>query len=931
MKRLCFTIICIVSVLMGVTAGNNNSLQVDSMLTKGVLENGFTYYVKENGVASGYCSMFLAVRIGSIPQSPDDVGLAHFVEHMAFEGIRNFPGETAKWYLASKGVEYGSCFNANTSIMGTEYIIDMLPIMDEATLDSALMICRGIADGILFDSLYVEKEKNVIIEEGNMYKNVSARKSDNFTLSLCGSSYLSVDAIVGGKEQIEKITPSLLKRFYNRWYSPENMALVVVGDVDADALVPKIAEHFYTMKNSGEECGYTFSIPVKEGHRVNLFTDPEVTEHEITITLTSNPAKDTDKAELLSYLPYDSAYCKMLEYRFADISYREGSPVRNVEMVYSLLPGANHIHIDIIPEEQRVKEAIEMCLLELKRIELFGFKYFEFMRSASKLLQNSLSECYNSSVCPNKELATPLIDNFLSGRAMILPEEWFECLQFSLPNLDFAACGIDDKVTVPDYRNIHLNLIAPVDDPHGPDEEELQSIMDMVDSMPVATLGYAEPDSLFSFGLDCYPDTSSLDYGEVVGGDEYYWEMEYANGIRVVYLPEATTNTEMWFFVPGGFAKLEMDDWYLLDKDVDPLMMYARGVSGYPYAILNRAIYDKVTLRRELFENGMCLKICSEIGNGEEGFKLLNLYMTDRSYTQEGLEKAKELVRRRNESKHRTMDYNFSSGILKYYTVDGNKYDDIMHGNVDAATLDDIIRVDNLLTENVSDAVLYIRGYYELEELLRYLALYVGSIPAGSKPFVQDRYEYRFSNKECVEWEMPIVTPNAFVVQYIEWDEQYSAERNAKIGIVAEALGMLLNEELREKLGAIYGVNCEGCIDPTNNKSVAIFVNYTTSPERAKEVAKVSEKCLEMLADGDWDNETIERIIQNLAYMNIYNKVSDFSVNEYYMGLQNGINAREEYFKVLETLTPDDIYRYCKQILKDCRFNQFIFTGNNEE
>src|SRR4051812_1948152 len=261
----------------------SQTVPVDPLITVGTLRNGLRYYVRRNTQPQHRAELRLVVNAGSVLEDDDQRGLAHFVEHMSFNGTQHFPQQAVAGFMQSLGMRFGAHVNAHTSFDETVYELQV-PTDNPAVMDRALLIMEDWSHNVSFDAPIVDKERGVILEEWRLGLGADERIQDTqFPLLLSGSRYAQ-RLPIGKPEIIEHVNHDRLKQFYSDWYRPDLMAVIVVGDVDKAAIEAQIKSHFATIPApASAKARPAYAVPDQPGTRYSVITDPEATVTHIGV------------------------------------------------------------------------------------------------------------------------------------------------------------------------------------------------------------------------------------------------------------------------------------------------------------------------------------------------------------------------------------------------------------------------------------------------------------------------------------------------------------------------------------------------------------------------------------------------------------------------------------------------------------------------
>ncbi|MBQ8061844.1 MAG: insulinase family protein, partial [Bacteroidales bacterium] len=258
-----------------VAGAQMQQLPNDTAVRKGQLDNGLTYYIRHNDKPASRAEFYLATNVGAIQETPDQDGLAHFLEHMCFNGTKNFPGKALLDWLQSIGASFGGNVNASTGIDQTQYMLNNIPLVREGVVDTCLLILHDYSHFVTNDPAEIDKERPVIIEERRSRRDAQWRTFERSLPYYYGDNKYSTCTLIGSQENLETFKPESLVNFYRTWYHPGNQAVLVVGDVDVDAVEAKIKRIWADIpaaQNPQPKPKYTLTSFAEP--RIGVITDP---------------------------------------------------------------------------------------------------------------------------------------------------------------------------------------------------------------------------------------------------------------------------------------------------------------------------------------------------------------------------------------------------------------------------------------------------------------------------------------------------------------------------------------------------------------------------------------------------------------------------------------------------------------------------------
>ena len=390
-------------------AALDDTVPVDPLITVGTLPNGLRYYIRENRQPQARAELRLVVNAGSVLEDEDQRGLAHFVEHMAFNGSLNFPKQDIGGFMQSLGMRFGAHVNANTSFDETVYHLQ-IPTSNAAVIDRSLLILEDWAQNVSFDPVEIEKERGVILEEWRLGLGASERvQTAQFPLMFKGSRYAE-RLPIGRPEIIQNATPARLKQFYTDWYRPDLMAVVAVGDFDKSAIEAQIRSRFSTIPRApAPKPRPAYTVPTQSGTVYSTITDPETTTTLISV---SSSMVAREQSSIGSYRQHmvERLFSALLSDRLDEIAGAPNAPFLRAQTGRGLFVRTAEVTtLSALVATGNVERSLTALFTEVDRVARFGFTATELSREKLNLqrgLQRSVIE-------KDKSPSGPLADEFV--------------------------------------------------------------------------------------------------------------------------------------------------------------------------------------------------------------------------------------------------------------------------------------------------------------------------------------------------------------------------------------------------------------------------------------------------------------------------------------------------------------------------------------
>ncbi|MDE6468735.1 MAG: insulinase family protein, partial [Muribaculaceae bacterium] len=369
-------------------------LPVDPALRYGVLDNGMSYYIRHNETPKGQADFFIAQKVGSILENDNQRGLAHFLEHMCFNGTENFPGKGIINWLETKGVKFGQNLNAYTGVDETVYNISNVPITGTAVQDSCLLILHDWSCALTLDPVEIDAERGVIHEEWRQSMAGEMRVLERLLPTIYPDSKYGHRLPIGTMEVVDNFPPQVLVDYYHTWYRPDQQGIIVVGDIDVDYIEGKIKEIFspIPMPENAKEREY-FTVEETPGTIYAIGSDPEIKSPEIELIFKTDallvPREYRNTEAFLSTKYISSMIMSMMNSRLADLANKPDTEYARAHLSigdFFLAKTMGALDLDVVPKDTDFIPAFSQAYRELMRAVKGGFTIGEYDRAKAAFL-----------------------------------------------------------------------------------------------------------------------------------------------------------------------------------------------------------------------------------------------------------------------------------------------------------------------------------------------------------------------------------------------------------------------------------------------------------------------------------------------------------------------------------------------------------------
>ena len=827
----------------------SDPLPFDPAVRQGVLDNGLRYYVRANTEPEGRAELRLAVNAGSILEDEDQQGLAHFLEHMAFNGTERFAEPELVRYLEGVGTRFGPDLNAYTSFDETVYQLQV-PTDSADVFTTGLDVLREWAGRITLADSAVERERGVVLEEWRLGRGAQQRiQRETFPVLYAGSQYAE-RLPIGQPEIIETAPTEALRRFYTDWYRPNLMAVVVVGDVDVDATEAMIRERFASLTNPPSPRDRTlFQVPLHDETRYVVATDPEAPQTVVQISY-KLPADHTRtvgdlREDLVGALFFSALNARLDEIRqqpgapFAIAFAGSGSGIRTLD-------GATLV---ALAGDGQITDAIGALATEAERARRYGITAGEFERIKADVLRSFESSVAEQDNQPSRNLAQAYVQSFLQDEPVVAPSDAFELVQALMPSITLAEVNaVAEELVAAENRTV----VVTAPEREGlevPTEADLRGTLAAVAGAEIT----AYQDDTVDGPLVGTMPTAGRIVDEDTDDDLGTTTWELSNGATVVLKPTTFKADEVWLSAtsPGGTSLLSDDQ-----------LAVAGGAAGYVGAG-GVGEFDEVALGKKLA--GQIVQVRPQISGESEGFsgraapgdletlfQLVYLYTTaprkDAGAFQASIARTRAFLSNQVTTP-RAIFQDTLSQTLNNYHPRSRTLSQFLE-SLDQADLDQAFAFYQDRFADVSDFTFVLVGAFEPDAVRPYVETYLASLPGGGRE-EEAREIVMMPPDGVVEKTVRAgVEPQAQVaiVFHGEMDADDREDR-VEVRAMADVLSKMLREELREDLGGVYGVGVRPSIDQDTDQ-VQVSISFGADPERVEELVAAVFEQVEAIRDG---------------------------------------------------------------------------------
>lgn len=910
-------------------------IPVDNNVRIGKLDNGLTYYIRHNKLPENRAEFYIAQKVGSILEEPQQRGLAHFLEHMAFNGTKNFPGDETGLgivpWCETVGIKFGTNLNAYTSIEETVYNISNAPIDRAGVLDSCLLVLHDWSNYILLKDEEIDKERGVIREEWRS-RNVGIMRvyTDLLPVIYPGDKYADCMPI-GSIDVINNFPYKEIRDYYHKWYRPDLQGIVIIGDIDVDMVEAKIKTMFADIKkpeNPAERIYY----PVADNQEpiIAFGTDTEVTNSSINIFF-KHDATPNEMKNNIGYLAQEyimQMITDMLDERFNELRQSATPPFINAYSSYGKFFVANTkdaFTVSASSKAEGIAKAVKTLLQEVERARRFGFTESEYARARANYLQE-LESAYNEREKTKHDAYTrQYVRHFLDQEPIPGIENRYALMNQLAPNIPLQALNATIQQLVTETNQVMAIAAPQKEDVQYPAKEEFATMLKEMKSLDLQPYVDKVSDEPLIPVMPKGGKIVSEKQGEIYGTTK----LVLSNGVTV-YMKHTDFKADeirMHGTSLGGsslFADKDVLNFNVLNK-----VIAAGGLGNFSQVELTKALAGKkVSVQSNIGTNTEDVTGFCSPKDFETMMQLIYLTFTAPRKDMEAFESYKNRTRAQLES----AKANPLSSINDSITV--AMYDNHPRAMILQPEMIDNIDYDRVLElykdrfADASDFTFYLVGNTDLEAMKPLIAQYLGALPAihRKETFKDNDMRIRkgvFKNEYAKEQQ----TPMASIFLLLNGKTDYSLKNNILLSFMTQALDMVYTEEVREKEGGTYGVNCHGRLSKYPYEQTIMQIFFQTDPEKKEKLTDIVLKEFDKMATEGPSDAHMQKIKEYMLKKHADNQKE----NGYWMSTLNdyfyyGIDMTKDYTDLVKGITAKDVQKFAADLQKQGNLIEVTMT-----
>ncbi len=898
----------------------------DSLVRTGTLKNGLTYYVKPNGYPKNRVDFFIAQRVGSVQETEEQRGLAHFLEHMCFNGTRRFPGNSLISYLESVGVKFGTNLNAYTSTDQTVYNICNVPSGRQSTLDSCFMILGDWGHARLPKDKDIDAERGVIEGEWRQRSGAMSRMMARSLPDLYPGSAYATRMPIGLMSVVKNFKYDALRDYYKKWYHPANQSIIVVGDIDPDYAVAMIEKEFGNVKlPKGATAVTAPAVPDNEHLLVSVQSDAEQSQPIVRLMYKHDDLSAAESQTTRYYERHFESFAvsRMMNERLSEVAKEPAAPftrVRVTDKNYMLSSSQPAIQFLAYSKPGEENGSVEAMAKEVNRARRHGFTEGE-LRRAVVAYNARLDDMYsNRDTYSNTSIARDLVRTFLQGEPMP-----------SIEDQVAASRKVVDSITLDDV-NAYFNAITTET---GRNVAVASYGNSKSENQPTATSITLAYYTAAQAPLDAYVDSLKSTQlladlpqpGKIVSEtavpelDARLWTL--SNGARVYVKKTDVKKDEIVVAAtaPGGASQTYTAEIAPDVKSINSVM----AVSGYgqhTQSDLKKILTGKTaSVRTFVSRTEQGFQGATTRGDLETEFQLIYLKLTSPQKDEKAFLNFLEQnrVRLQNQSDPK---YEFADSIFAHvFNRHPLGVERLTASEIERVNYDNILALYKERFADVSDMRFIVVGDFDEDSLRSVVEQYIASLPGGGRKEKPRDIGYRlFPANKDVKWTTPMSTPQTKVYFFHTITSEYNLRNQLIAKMSGQIVSNILRKEIREDRGWTYHVDTHASLVPdlNGNDPTVLYMplNVTVTEGKGEETKSIIENTLKEVATNGPSDEQLTKVKKYLTKV----AKEDVEDNTYWMVMlrnldKYGIDFHTDYLSTLDAVSASDIKQFFADVL----------------
>lgn len=915
MKHLLLVLLLMIGCSLQKTMAQESILPIDPKVRIGKLDNGLTYYIRKNALPENRADFYFAQKVGSIQEESNQLGLAHFLEHMCFNGTTHFPGNSLEQYLKRIGVSP----NASTAMDETIYHMCDVPVDISGAIDTCLLILHDWSNDLTLDPVEIDKERGVVYEEWRTRMNAMLRFQEQMLPIMYAGSKYAVSLPLGKMEIIMNFEPQALRDYYEKWYRPDLQAIIVVGDIDVDrieAQIKKIFADIPAQPNAAKREYY----PVYDHKDPIIFIaqDKEKTDIEFVVFNKHNTTPDSLKNNT-NYLRQDYAtqvISRMLEQRLYERSQTAYPPYTSCSVYdgnFFIAKTKKAFIGNITCIKDSIEKGITTLFEEIERVCRFGFTETEYNRTRRSYLQYLENRYNERNNMKNEELTNQYILHFLDNEP--IPSIEYKCKILYEIAATTTVNMLNDVIHqfITD-NNKFIALLAPEKkDLILPTEEAIRNILKEVKDKELTP--YVD-DYTNELLIKDIPQDGKI-ISEVTDSIFGTTLLTLSNGVKVMIKKTDFRNDQILMKgVSLGGSSLFPDSEIPNIKSLGSVI--TTGLGNFTFGELKKMLADKqVSVSYNIAEltetvDGNCTP-----KNFETMLQLTYLIFTSPRRDESSFNITKDFHKKELYNQEKDPEIIFKDSINNAIYMGHPRRKRLTSQMLDHVDYDRILEIYHDCFKNAGNFTFVFVGNIDMEQLEPLIVNYLGSLPSTQQKetFKDQHIKRRRGIYKNIFYQKQEIDKASNFISFIG-SCPYNLRNITLFDISCQVLNEIYTDKVREQAGATYFIHV-GADNDKYPEEICLQILFDTAPSKREEMIKIIDDEIKHIAEVGPTKESLDKVKK---YM-LNKRAKDLKDNEYWIlwideYLRTGLNLLDNYEAVINSFTTKDVSNFIKTLLE---------------
>lgn len=923
MKRILLSSFLLLLLFIGSYAQQIPPIPIDSQVRAGKLENGLTYYIRENKLPENRADFYIVQKVGSILEEENQRGLAHFLEHMAFNGTENFPGgEDGKSiisYLETIGVKFGTNLNAGTGMDETIYNINDVPVTTPGAVESCLLILHDWSNALLLREADIDKERKVIREEWRTRSDASQRIIESIAPAIFKDSKYAHRMPIGLMSVVDSFEPQLLRDYYHKWYRPDLQGIIVVGDIDVDEIEKQIVNIFSPIVLAEDAAERVYEqIPDNDSPIVAVALDKELPMNNIMVAYKRDQVANEQKTGI-DYLMTNyitEIIGQMLNERLQEMLQISETPfafaiARNE--AYFGVGTKDALQLIGVAKPELADATIATLMREVKRASSFGFTIGEYERAKATYL-SKLEKLYNERDKQlNQFYVQQYVNHFLKSDPIPSIEDHYSVMNQLVPHIPLEAVNQTMQQLLIDKNRVVVLMGSEKEKDSYPTESAIREIIEQIDYEELTAY---EDNTVMEPLMTTLPEKGSI-LKEVRDEEKGTTVWTLSNGAKVVVKPTDFKQDEILVqgFALGGTSVL--DDKYVAEIKMMDDAASVGGLANFSATSLKRNLAGKnveVAFSTGTFNEQ--IKGKSSVKDLEVLMQLIHMNFTNVRQDNEAYESLAGRLMGILPTLLNNPDFVFSDSMMNTMYMNNSRFSLPTVQEIEAVDYATLLSLYKSRFENAGNFSFTFVGNTSPEELKPLIEQYIASLPGmagqGEKPGEIVTRSGAYTN----HFTMPMETPKASTAIVYTGKMDYTPENIVKLNALGQLFRMEFTEKIREEEGGTYGVSVHQEAEKLPKEGFTLQFQFDTDPDKRDELVKVMNN----ITTGIRKEGPSEEMVQKIKEYMLKQHTDDMKKNEYalfntWQYYVHGIDREVDYVKNVNELSVESLRQFTEQLL----------------